>query len=56
MPFCMMGVCYECLMTIDGVGNQRGCQTLVSQGMRVERQIGASDLDVTEIEADYYEA
>ncbi|MDP6968204.1 MAG: (2Fe-2S)-binding protein [Gammaproteobacteria bacterium] len=51
MPLCMMGVCYECLMKIDGVGNQRSCQTLVRQGMVIERQIGA-----TEVEAGYYEA
>ncbi|OQK16349.1 hypothetical protein AU255_00075 [Methyloprofundus sedimenti] len=40
-PFCMMGVCYECLMVIDGKANQRACATYVKQGMRVETQQGA---------------
>ncbi|HEF4775377.1 TPA: (2Fe-2S)-binding protein [Burkholderia multivorans] len=35
-PFCGMGVCQECRMTIDG---RRGlaCQTLCRDGMQVER-------------------
>jgi len=45
MPLCMMGVCYECLMKIDGVANQRSCQTLVRQGMAVQCQIGATELE-----------
>lgn len=39
-PFCMMGVCYDCLMIIDGKANQRACATLVKNGMRVETQQG----------------
>ncbi len=39
-PYCMMGVCFECLVTIDGVGNRQGCLTLVREGMRVELQHG----------------
>ena len=39
-PYCMMGVCFECLVTIDGVGNRQGCLTLVHEGMRVELQLG----------------
>ena len=33
--FCGMGVCYDCLVTIDGVPNQRACMTLVTDGMEV---------------------
>ncbi len=40
-PYCMMGVCYDCLVTIDGKPNQQACMTLVREGMRVERQRGA---------------
>lgn len=40
-PFCMMGVCYDCLVTIDGKPNQQGCMTVVRAGMRIERQAGA---------------
>ncbi len=34
--FCNMGVCYDCLVTVDGVSNVRACRTAVREGMRVE--------------------
>jgi len=40
-PFCMMGVCFECLMEIDGIPNRQACQVQVREGMRIRRQIGA---------------
>jgi predicted molibdopterin-dependent oxidoreductase YjgC len=40
-PFCMMGVCYDCLMIIDGKANQRACATYVKKGMRIEVQQGS---------------
>jgi predicted molibdopterin-dependent oxidoreductase YjgC len=40
-PFCMMGVCFDCLVTIDGRPNQQGCLIPVREGMRIERQAGA---------------
>ena len=40
-PYCMMGVCFECLVPIDGVGNRQACLIPVSAGMRVETQEGA---------------
>lgn len=39
-PYCLMGVCFECLITIDGVGNQQGCLVALRPGMKVETQIG----------------
>lgn len=39
-PFCMMGVCYDCLMVIDGKANQRACATYVKKGMQIETQKG----------------
>ncbi len=39
-PLCLMGVCYECLMIIDGKANRRACQEIVAEGMRIERQHG----------------
>jgi predicted molibdopterin-dependent oxidoreductase YjgC len=39
-PFCMMGVCYECLMVIDGKANQRACAITVKKGMKIETQVG----------------
>ena len=40
-PYCMMGVCFECLMEIDGVTNRQACLTSVAAGMQVRRQHGA---------------
>jgi predicted molibdopterin-dependent oxidoreductase YjgC len=32
---CGIGVCYDCLLSVDGVANLRACQTLLTDGMRV---------------------
>jgi glycine/D-amino acid oxidase-like deaminating enzyme/bacterioferritin-associated ferredoxin len=34
-PFCGMGVCFDCLVTIDGRSSQRACLTKVAAGMDV---------------------
>jgi predicted molibdopterin-dependent oxidoreductase YjgC len=39
-PYCLMGVCFDCLVSIDGVGNRQGCLVRVREGMRVETQRG----------------
>ena len=41
-----MGVCFECLVTIDGRANQQGCMIAVTPGMRVDTQRGARLLDL----------
>ena len=38
MPYCWMGVCYECLLEIDGEPNRQSCLIIVKDGMRVRRQ------------------
>lgn len=43
-PYCMMGVCFECLVTVDGVGNRQGCLTPVAEGMQVAIQRGKREL------------
>ena len=40
-PFCMMGICFECLIEVDGVANQRACQLQVQSGMRLRRQFSS---------------
>lgn len=40
-PYCMMGVCFECLVEIDGVPNQQACMTPVREGMQIRLQLGA---------------
>jgi predicted molibdopterin-dependent oxidoreductase YjgC len=42
----MMGVCFDCLVEIDGVANRQACMIEVRDGMRVKRQLGASDIDI----------
>jgi len=44
-PYCMMGVCFECLVTVDGVGNRQGCLVPVRPGMRVDTQHGKREAD-----------
>lgn len=44
-PFCMMGVCYDCLMVIDDVPSRQACLVTVREGMRIDRQAGARPLD-----------
>lgn len=50
--FCGMGVCNECLVTIDHVASQRSCMTLVEPNMQVSTQaagpaIGTPDAATT---------
>jgi D-hydroxyproline dehydrogenase subunit gamma len=39
-PYCMMGVCFECLAEVDGVASVQTCLKQVCDGMRVARQMG----------------
>ena len=34
--FCGIGVCFDCLLSIDGLPNQRACLTPVAPGMKVD--------------------
>ncbi len=37
--FCGMGVCQDCLVTVDGIPNRRACMTMSEDGQRVEMQV-----------------
>jgi D-hydroxyproline dehydrogenase subunit gamma len=39
-PYCMMGVCFDCLAIVNGVASTQTCLMTVEEGMRVERQLG----------------
>lgn len=39
-PYCMTGVCFECLVKIDGESNCQACLVMVEEDMRIERQAG----------------
>lgn len=40
-PYCMMGVCFECLVEIDGEPSRQACLVTVREGMQVRTQEGA---------------
>lgn len=44
-PYCMMGVCFDCLAEVDGVASIQTCLKPVCDGMRVVRQIGKRRVD-----------
>lgn len=35
-PYCAMGTCFECLVTIDGQPSVQACLTKATQGMVIE--------------------
>ncbi|MBV9553098.1 MAG: (2Fe-2S)-binding protein [Alphaproteobacteria bacterium] len=39
-PYCLMGVCFECLAEIDGVPNCQSCMVTIGPGMAIRRQHG----------------
>lgn len=39
--FCGIGVCFDCLIEVDGEPNQRSCITTVKEGMVVKVQHGS---------------
>jgi predicted molibdopterin-dependent oxidoreductase YjgC len=51
-PYCMMGVCFECLVEVDGQANSQACLIQVRDGMVVRRQRGARDLLIGDADDD----
>lgn len=43
-PYCMMGVCFDCLVVVDGVGNRQGCLVRVRDGMQIATQHGKREV------------
>ncbi|MFN3728454.1 MAG: (2Fe-2S)-binding protein [Fimbriimonadaceae bacterium] len=33
---CGMGTCFDCLVTVDGVANERACRTTCREGMMIK--------------------
>lgn len=44
-PYCMMGVCFECLAEVDGKASVQTCLTPVRDGTRVRRQTGLREIE-----------
>ena len=43
LPFCMMGVCQECLVQVDGEGTQRACLVPVSDGLVIREALSSTE-------------
>jgi D-hydroxyproline dehydrogenase subunit gamma len=44
-PYCLMGVCFDCLVAIDGMGSRQACLVRVRDGMRIDTQAGKRAVD-----------
>jgi predicted molibdopterin-dependent oxidoreductase YjgC len=44
--FCGIGVCYDCLVDVDGTPNQRACLVAATVGMAVTTQTGTGHDDL----------
>ena len=43
-PWCLMGICFDCLAEIDGVPNRQACMVEVRAGMHIRRQRRAREV------------
>ncbi len=43
-PYCLMGVCFDCLVEVDGVANRQACMIPLREGMCVTPQRRARQL------------
>jgi hypothetical protein len=50
-PYCMMGVCFDCLAVVDGVASVQTCLIEVRDGMRIARQAARPDVGAGEAAA-----
>ncbi|WP_170407106.1 (2Fe-2S)-binding protein [Ruegeria arenilitoris] len=46
--YCAMGVCFECMVEIDGLPNQQACLRRVADGMSVATQEITEDTEATD--------
>lgn len=44
-PWCMIGLCFDCLAEIDGVPNRQSCMVTARPGMQIRRQRGARNIE-----------
>lgn len=45
--FCGIGICFDCLVVVDGSPNERACLVPARQSQRVETQEGTGHGDLT---------
>lgn len=46
--FCGIGICHDCLITVNGIANQRACLVPITNGMQLE----SSQRNAQEVERD----
>lgn len=51
--YCGMGVCFECLVVVDGVPNTRACMTWVRDGMEIRHMDGLAASEPTKEKIDH---
>lgn len=44
--FCGIGICFDCLVVVDGRPNERACLVLAEPGMNVQTQEGTGHADL----------
>lgn len=49
-PLCLMGVCFDCLVEVDGSQNVQSCLVEVQNGMQVRLSTGARRIETEEAE------
>jgi predicted molibdopterin-dependent oxidoreductase YjgC len=40
---CGMGICFDCLVTVDGAAGKRACQVLVREGMAIDTGLAGGE-------------
>ncbi len=46
-PYCLMGICFDCLAEIDGIPNRQSCMVTVAPGMTIRRQHGKRPVETS---------
>ena len=44
--YCGMGICFCCLVTVNGKNKVKACQTLVEEGMSIQTQLNRIELEL----------
>jgi D-hydroxyproline dehydrogenase subunit gamma len=45
-PYCMMGVCFECLVRVDGIDDLQACMIPIRREMRIETSIARTEVAI----------
>ena len=45
-PYCLMGICFDCLAEIDSIPNRQSCMVTVAPAMTIRRQHGNRSVEM----------